>query len=101
MRMNDVVTGASQKAVEPVGTVQLVGREYIHLPAQLLRHLGQPRNDGRTTKLGIANDVKQLHNQIYIYGCGEPGVNEFHPPRIRSARGSFNRWKINAGPRRT
>src|SRR5437899_1161293 len=84
MGVNDVVTGASQKAVEPEKATQieepdivlhdadvpgaqnvrelLVDGEHVYLPAQLLCHPSQLENNDRAAaELGIANDVKQLH----------------------------------------
>jgi len=40
-----------------------VDGEHIYLPAQLLCHPSQLENNDRAAaELGIANDVKQLHN---------------------------------------
>src|SRR5258705_2282847 len=89
MGVNDVVTGASQKAVEPEEATRIeereimlhdadvsgaqnvrelsVERKHIYLPAQLLCHPSQLENNDRAAaELGIANDVKQLH--IHLRG---------------------------------
>src|SRR5437879_1926617 len=84
MRVDDIVTGASQKPVEPEEATRIeerdimlhhadvpgtqnirelsVGGEHIYLPAQLLCHPSQLENNDRAAaELRIANDVKQLH----------------------------------------
>src|SRR6266581_4749984 len=91
MRVDDIVTGASQKPVEPEEATRIeerdimlhhadvpgtqnirelsVGGEHIYLPAQLLCHPSQlDNNDRAAAELGIANDVKQLH--IHPGGMG-------------------------------